>query len=508
MILSFASFNLHEKLMNSVLSQNFSQPTEIQSAVIPLILQGRDLMASAETGAGKTLAFVLPALQCLMQPSSKEGIGPRVLVLTPTRELADQVSEVARKMAKFSSLKVGTITGGVPYHGQENLLRRPLDFLVATPGRLIDHMNQGRVDFSRVELFILDEADRMLDMGFMKDIEKIFNPLPKDRQILLFSATLEGPVQQIAHRFLKEPEKVQLTSAKKENLLISQVVFQADNYRHKLALLDKILGEGELWQAIVFISTKRGAKELAAELSAKKVACAELHGDMKQSKRTQTIDRMKRGYIRVLVATDVAARGLDVKNLSHVINFDLPKTGEDYIHRIGRTGRAGEKGTAISFVAPKDWSLLTQIERFTGKRLERKVIPGLEPIQGETRESRPPRRRQTQEGYGRNQSRGDKGRNQEFRKRSEGSGERSFRRGSSESGSRDYSSKRDHSKSNVRFIKRDYLGQPGHSEQRDGGERSKNRFRDFSSSSKPKTRFKNNNSSKRQFNRKKEKVEP
>ncbi len=340
-------------------------------------------MASADTGTGKTMAFVVPIIHQLLTASIKKpGAGPRVLILTPTRELAEQVTDCIRKLSRFTDLRFGSITGGVSYYAQENLLRKPFDILVATPGRLLDHMNQGRVNFSRIEMLVLDEADRMLDMGFMKDIEKILKSLPAERQILLFSATLEGSVLQVARRILKNPDCVKLASCSKPNELISQIVHQADDSKHKFALLSHLLEQTEVWQAIVFTATKRAAESLAYDLCSKQIMCAPLHGDMKQSKRTQTLNRMRRGQIRVLIATDVAARGLDVKAVSHVINYDLPKSAEDYIHRIGRTGRAGETGTAISLVEPKDWRQLVMIERFTGQQLNRTVIAGLEPKAG------------------------------------------------------------------------------------------------------------------------------
>lgn len=371
--------NLNEKLLQSIKLHDYLQPTEIQKRVIPLVIDCKDVLASAETGAGKTIAFVLPALQRLLIPTELKGRGPRVLVLTPTRELAEQVLDAVKKMAKFTSLRAGVITGGVPYRSQEILLSRHLDLLVATPGRLMDHMNQNRVDFSRLELFILDEADRMLDMGFIKDIEKIIEPMPKTRQTLLFSATLEGPVQKIARQFLNNPESVELASNTKLPSLINQQVYQVDDFNHKRAVLAGLLNSTEVWQTIVFTATKRSADRLSDELSSMNFDTAALHGDMKQGKRTRTLDRMRRGQIRVLVATDVAARGLDVKNITHVINFDLPKSVEDYIHRIGRTGRAGESGTAISFAEPREWSFISYIEKTTNQRLNRKTLEGLEP---------------------------------------------------------------------------------------------------------------------------------
>lgn len=385
----FTEMNLDPLLMKALKTQGFETPTEIQSKVFPIIMSGQHLTATAETGTGKTLGYLLPIIEMLMKPSNKEGRGPRALILTPTRELADQVTMVIRMIAMYTRLKFGSITGGVPYFAQEQLLRKPSDILVATPGRLIDHMNQGRVDYSRLEFFILDEADRMLDMGFMKDIESILKSLPAERQILLFSATLEGPVQKIAQRFLKKPASVQLTTGTKPNALITQKIFFADDFNHKKALLLKILNEPEMWQAIVFTATKRGADEIADFLYAERVSSAALHGDMRQSKRSRTLERMRevkgKAVLRVLVATDVAARGIDVKTVTHVINFDMPRSAEDYIHRIGRTGRCGETGIAISLVGPKDRAQLSQIERFTNQRLERQVIDGLEPKMSEAK---------------------------------------------------------------------------------------------------------------------------
>jgi superfamily II DNA/RNA helicase len=378
--LSFETLDLHPKLLQAIQTIGFTNPTEIQEKVFPVVMEGRDLMAIAETGSGKTVAFLLPALQKLLDsPTHTEGRGPKVLILTPTRELADQVTADIKRMVKFTHLQYGTITGGVPYPAQEQMLRKPLDLLVATPGRLIDHMSKNRVDFSRLQLFILDEADRMLDMGFMKDIERVLDHLPELCQVMLFSATLEEPIQKIARHFMQEPFVVQLSTGKQAPKLIKQRIHQADDFNHKRALLTHLLEEPEMWQAIVFISTKRGVDDLVDDLSSQGIACAALHGDMKQSKRTQTIERMRKGKIRVLIATDVAARGIDVKKLSHVINFDLPRTVEDYVHRIGRTGRCGEEGIAISLVGPKDWQLLSRIEKYTNQPLERAVIAGLEP---------------------------------------------------------------------------------------------------------------------------------
>lgn len=370
---------LNSNLLKALKLEKFEIPTDIQQKAIPLILQRKDLMASAETGSGKTAAFMLPALQMLENASQAKGRGPRVLILAPTRELANQIYDTAKKIGKFTSARFACITGGVPYFHQERALRGLLDILIATPGRLIDHMSQNRVDFSRLELFILDEADRMLDMGFKKEIEKVMAVLPKQRQTLLFSATLEGPVANIAKQLLNDPVRVQLAEKAKPHALITQRIHAVDDIRHKHSLLNHVLEQPGMWQAIVFTRTKQGAERLSRELSVSDIQCAALHGDMKQSKRTKTLQQLHRGEVQVLVATDVAARGIDVKKISHVINFDMPKTVDDYIHRIGRTGRSGETGIAISFVAPDEWRQISQIERVTGQSLERCVIPGLEP---------------------------------------------------------------------------------------------------------------------------------
>ncbi|MDP1708383.1 MAG: DEAD/DEAH box helicase [Gammaproteobacteria bacterium] len=398
--MSFQTLNLDAKLLRAIEASGYTTPTEIQSQAIPVALSGRDLMASAQTGTGKTAAFVLPALQRLISNAPRKGRGPRVLVLTPTRELAAQVLDAVKRYSKFAPLRVGAIVGGAPYPAQERMLRENLDILVATPGRLIDHMERGRVDFSRIELLILDEADRMLDMGFIEPVEQISKATPAERQTLLFSATLEGKVFGLAQRLLKDPARIQVARAQAQHAQITQRMHQADDVRHKRRLLDHILCSKELGQAIVFTATKRSADELAHSLSADGHACAALHGDMQQGARNRTVQRLRQGTVKVLVATDVAARGLDIKGVSHVINFDLPMVAEDYVHRIGRTGRAGAFGTAASLVGPQDWGKLAGIERLTGNRLERQVVPGLEPSVPESRASRPAPHRSKSRGNG------------------------------------------------------------------------------------------------------------
>ena len=378
--LSFQELNLDSLLLRAIEASGFRLPTEVQRQVIPLVLEGRDVMASAQTGTGKTAAFVLPALQRLLTPSKARGRGPRALVLTPTRELANQINESIRQLGRFTRCSLGTIVGGVAYPPQQQLLGRLLDVLVATPGRLLDHMERGRVDFSRLEVLVLDEADRMLDMGFIEDVERIAAATPAGRQSLLFGATLEGDILRVAQRLLQDPVRVQIAGIKERHSLIEQRMHRFDDTKHKHALLDHLLQDTKVYQAIIFTATKRGAENLAGTLEADGHAAAALHGDMRQSARNRTVERLRRGKLRVLVATDVAARGLDIKHISHVINFDLPMLAQDYIHRIGRTGRAGVTGTAISLVGPGDGIRLGRIERLTAQKLDRQVIPGLEPV--------------------------------------------------------------------------------------------------------------------------------
>ncbi len=377
--MSFTSFNLHACLLQAVEACGYEIPTPVQTEAIPVVLAGKDVMVSAQTGTGKTAAFVLPSLHRLIDNPPGKGRGPRMLVLTPTRELAQQVDDDIRQFSTYTDFRHGSIVGGVSYQPQLRLLERPLDLLVATPGRLLDHMQQQRVDFSRLEILVLDEADRMLDMGFIGDIRKIVSKVPKDRQTLLFSATLEGAVLSMAKSFLRDPVKLQLTTNRQTHDSIEQRMHRADDMRHKHALLKHYLQEENLTQAVVFTSTKRGADLLASRLTEDGLPTAALHGDMRQSARRRTMDEIHRGRIRILVATDVAARGLDFKEISHVFNFDLPPVPEDYIHRIGRTGRASASGTAISLVGPNDWDYLMGIERLTGTKIQRDLIPGLEP---------------------------------------------------------------------------------------------------------------------------------
>jgi superfamily II DNA/RNA helicase len=376
---TFATLGLNPAILKAVEESGYTVPTPIQAEAIPTVMEGHDLMASAQTGTGKTAAFILPALHRIAEPSAIRSKGPRVLVLTPTRELAQQVSDAATKYGKNMRLKVVSILGGMPYPLQNKLLSSPVDILVATPGRLIDHIERGRIDFSRLEILIMDEADRMLDMGFIDDVERIAAATPDTRQTLLFSATLDGVIGNLAQRLLKNPKRISVAAAKARHENIEQKLMYVDDMAHKNRLLDHLLRDVDLNQAVVFTATKRDADTLADSLLAQGHAAAALHGDMNQRERNRTLVNLRRGAVRVLVATDVAARGIDVSGITHVINFDLPKFAEDYVHRIGRTGRGGASGIAVSFASNRDALHLKKIEQYTGQRIEAHTVAGLEP---------------------------------------------------------------------------------------------------------------------------------
>ena len=377
--MSFENLNLNAAILKAIADTGYTEPTAVQAQAIPEIMAGHDLMASSQTGSGKTAAFILPVLNRLATPSAMPGKGPRVLVLTPTRELAQQVCDAATKYGKNMRFKIISILGGMPYPVQNRLLSSHVDILVATPGRLIDHLERGRIDFSRLEVLILDEADRMLDMGFVDAVERIAQATPKTRQTLLFSATLDGVVGNLASRLLKTPKRISVSAAKDKHENIEQRMMFADDVAHKNKMLSHLLTDVGVNQALVFTATKRDADSLADQLSAQGHSVAAFHGDMNQRERNRTLLNMRNGNVRILVATDVAARGLDVRGISHVINFDLPKFAEDYVHRIGRTGRGGESGIAISFASNRDAQLLKRIERYTEQSIKMHTIEGLEP---------------------------------------------------------------------------------------------------------------------------------
>jgi superfamily II DNA/RNA helicase len=376
----FSDFNLHPLIIKAVRESGYETPTAVQVQSIPALLQGADLMVCSQTGSGKTAAFMLPALHKLAEATQKPGNGPRMLVLSPTRELATQITAATQKYGKFlRKINVASVLGGMPYDKQIRALAKPLEILVATPGRLLDHMQQGRVDFSRLEMLVLDEADRMLDMGFIDDVRRIIAATPESRQTLLFSATLDRSVAQFARNILRDPVRIDTPSERTSHGDIEQRLYYVDDSAHKLRLLDQILRDPALTQAIVFTATKIHADSLMHRLTAQGHNVTALHGDMRQNARTRALNSLRSGELRVLVATDVAARGIDVAGLSHIINYDLPKAAEDYVHRIGRTGRAGATGIAISFAAPGESAQLKLIERFTGQPITAHEIPGLEP---------------------------------------------------------------------------------------------------------------------------------
>ena len=376
---TFANLHLDAALLRAIEESGYTTPTAIQAQAIPVITEGHDLMASAQTGTGKTAAFMLPALNLLATPHALKSRGPRILVLVPTRELAAQVNEATRKYGKFIRARTVSIVGGMPYPLQNKLLSQPLDILVATPGRLLDHMERGRIDLTRLQMLILDEADRMLDMGFLPDVERICSQLTAERQTLLFSATLDGDIARIAKQILKNPKTIQVAGQKEKHANIEQRLHYVDDMTHKNKLLEHLLIAPDMNQAIIFTSTKRHADLLAEDLYAAGHKTAALHGDMTQGARNRTLTKLRQGDVKVLVATDVAARGIDVQGISHVINYDLPKFAEDYVHRIGRTGRAGASGIAISFASNMDRHILRKIEQFTGNGMTPTVIEGFEP---------------------------------------------------------------------------------------------------------------------------------
>ena len=400
--MSFEALGLHATIVKAVNEAGYTVPTPVQAQAVPAAIEGRDLLVSSQTGSGKTAAFMLPALHKLVsaepaapsrtaaqEAQSARARGervrftaakPKMLVLTPTRELALQVTTATEKYGSYMRrIRAVSILGGMPYPKQMQLLSKNPEILVATPGRLIDHMESGKIDFSELEILVLDEADRMLDMGFIEDIEKIVAATPASRQTMLFSATLDGVVGNMARRITKDPLTIQIASATKRHENIVQRVHFVDDLSHKNRLLDHLLRDESLDQAVVFTATKRDADTIADRLNIAGFAAAALHGDMHQGARNRTLDSLRRGQVRVLVATDVAARGIDVPNITHVVNYDLPKFPEDYVHRIGRTGRAGRNGVAVSLVNHAEGMNVKRIERFTKQTIPVDVVEGFEP---------------------------------------------------------------------------------------------------------------------------------
>ncbi|MBA1149148.1 DEAD/DEAH box helicase, partial [Ectothiorhodospiraceae bacterium WFHF3C12] len=383
--MSFDTLGLQAELLRAVSDQGYDSPTPIQAQAIPAVLSGSDVMASAQTGTGKTAAFVLPVLQRLGgQRPTPHRI--RTLVLTPTRELAVQVMESARTYGRHLSLRSTAVYGGVNIGAQFKDLKRTPDILVATPGRLIDHMTRGTVDLSGVEMLVLDEADRMLDMGFMPAIERIVSALPKQRQTLLFSATFSATITKLARRFLNEPQVIETARPNAAADDVAQTAYLVDAHR-KRELLTHLMAEHDWRQVLVFTRTKRGADRLAKQLEQEGIRSAAIHGNKTQSARTKALTAFKRRSVRALIATDVAARGIDIDDLPYVVNYDIPDNPEDYVHRIGRTGRAGQSGSAVSFVGGEEKGSFAGIRRLLDGRVQAEILAGFEPSR-ETRAAR------------------------------------------------------------------------------------------------------------------------
>jgi ATP-dependent RNA helicase RhlE len=399
--MSFDNLGLTPELLRAVADQGYVEPTPVQREAIPLVLAGRDILAGAQTGTGKTAAFVLPMLQILnaeRTPGWKSNGAPepgrdprgqndprgaahspiRALVLTPTRELCLQVEESVRTYGAHRRIRSVAIYGGVGYEPQNRALRAGPGIVVATPGRLLDHIEQRHIDLSKLEILVLDEADRMLDMGFIRDIRRVISLLPVDRQNLLFSATFSDEIRQLAGTILRDPAMVQVTPRNTATELVTQVVFPVDRER-KRELLSSLIRSGRIEQALVFTRTKHGANRLAEQLGRDGINAAAIHGNKSQGQRVRALDDFKAGRANILVATEVASRGLDIEDLPHVVNYELPMVPEDYVHRIGRTGRAEKTGDAISLVCVDEAPLLREIERLLGRSIPTEVIAGFEP---------------------------------------------------------------------------------------------------------------------------------
>ena len=379
--MSFDTLGLAPEFLRAVADQGYTEPTPVQAEAIPLVLAGRDLMANAQTGTGKTAAFVLPLLQRLGPPNidPRSGRRPiRALVLAPTRELALQVEESVRIYGRHWGVRSAAIYGGVGFAPQANALRRGVDLVVATPGRLLDHLGQRTIDLSTVEILVLDEADRMLDMGFIRDIRRVLEVLPARRQNLLFSATFSEEIRSLARGFLHDPATVQVTPKNSATPLVTQVVHPVDRER-KRELLSHLIRTGAIDQALVFTRTKHGANRLAEQLGRDGISAVAIHGNKSQGQRVRALADFKTGRTPILVATEIAARGLDIDGLPHVVNFELPMVPEDYVHRIGRTGRAGSPGHAVSLVCVDEHKLLAEIQRVLGAPVPQEIIAGFEP---------------------------------------------------------------------------------------------------------------------------------
>ncbi|MDD9338571.1 ATP-dependent RNA helicase SrmB [Providencia heimbachae] len=377
---TFSELELDESLLQALAKKDYQRPTAIQAAAIPAAMDGRDVLGSAPTGTGKTAAFLLPAIQHLLDFPRKKSGPPRVLVVTPTRELAMQVADQAREFCEHNQLDIATITGGVAYMNHAEVFSENQDICVATTGRLLQYIKEENFDCRAVEILILDEADRMLDMGFANDIETIAGETRWRKQTMLFSATLEGEaIRDFAERLLENPIEIDSDPSRRERKKIQQFHYRADSLEHKTALLCHLLKQEEVTKSIVFVRKRERLREVVQWLRTAGIEPCYLEGEMVQAKRTEAIRRLTSGQVKVLVATDIASRGLDIDNISHVFNFDLPRTADVYLHRIGRTGRAGRKGIAISLIEAHDYPLFGKITRYIEDPIKVRVIDSLRP---------------------------------------------------------------------------------------------------------------------------------
>ena len=394
----FDQLGLAPSLLEAVAAAGYSEPTPIQAKAIPAVLEGQDVLAAAQTGTGKTAAFTLPLLHRLGETQQKK---PRVLVLAPTRELAAQVNESVRTYGKAGSIRSTVIFGGVGYQPQIGQFKKGVDIVVATPGRLLDLLQEGHADLSNIQTLVLDEADRMLDMGFIHDIKRVLKYVPEKRQTLLFSATFSKDIRKLASNLLNKPVEIDVAPRNATADRIDQKVVMVEKPR-KRAVLSHLIKENGWHQVLVFARTKHGANRLCKQLDSDGLPAAALHGNKSQNARTKALDGFKDGKIQVLVATDIAARGIDIESLPYVVNFELPNVSEDYVHRIGRTGRAGEAGEAVSLVGPDERKLLKDIEKLIGKQIERMTVEGVDLRAGENDEpdERPARRPNNKGGHG------------------------------------------------------------------------------------------------------------
>ncbi|PCI28524.1 MAG: ATP-dependent RNA helicase [SAR324 cluster bacterium] len=402
--MSFASLGLSAPILKAVADQGYETPSPIQAQAIPAVIEGKDVMAAAQTGTGKTAGFVLPILERLSTGQRVQGNHVRALILTPTRELAAQVGESVALYGKHLPLRSTVVFGGVKINPQMIRLRRGADILVATPGRLMDLYRQNAVKFSQLEVLVLDEADRMLDMGFIHDIRKIINALPPKRQTLMFSATFSDDIRKLAKGLVKNPIEISVSPRNTTVETIEHWICPVDK-KKKTALLIQLILDNQWKQVLVFSKTKHGANRLAKQLDQKGIHATAIHGNKSQGARTRALADFKKGAVRVLVATDIAARGLDIEQLPQVVNFDLPKVAEDYVHRIGRTGRAGASGQAVSLVCSEEFKELSAIERLLKQKLIRKETEGFEMVhelpesQLDTRPSRPKKAKKPKVGH-------------------------------------------------------------------------------------------------------------